>query len=142
MIWSAPTSSRLATYIVRLAIRTWLGSGLAECGRHQGRCCHLRLGQHRAVGEEAADPLAEPGIEDRDDQPELRAQLLRAQRGVKVAEVVLMQDRQAARGGQVRGQEGVGVSSARSSTRTPGIAAIRAPCSVAADGTITITPNP
>jgi hypothetical protein len=26
-MWSAPTSSRRATYMVRLAIRTWLGAG-------------------------------------------------------------------------------------------------------------------
>ena len=101
------TSSRLATYRVRPASRTWLGAGSPSAGGHERRRRHRRLGQHRAVGEEGADPLAEAGVEDGDDEPQVGVELLGAQRGVEVAEVVLAQQGQGAGGRHVGGEEGL-----------------------------------
>ena len=53
-----------------------------------------------------------------------------------------MQDGEAASCGQAGVQNASAVSSGRSRTRTPGMAASRAPCPLAADGTIAVTANP
>ena len=67
---------------------------LAERGGHERRRGHGRAGQHRAVAEEGPDPLAQAGVEDRHDQPEVRVDLGGPQRGVEVAEVVLAEQGQ------------------------------------------------
>ena len=108
MIWSAPTSSRLATYIVRLAIRTWLGAGSPSAAATSDGAAICASDSTAQSAKKLADPLAEPGVEDGDDQPDVRAQLLRPQRRVQVAEIVLVQDGQAARGGQAGRKERLG----------------------------------
>jgi hypothetical protein len=50
--------------------------------------------RHGAIGEEGVHPLAQPGVEDPHHQPQLRVELLRSQRGMEVAQVVLAEQRE------------------------------------------------
>ena len=67
---------------------------LAERGRDQRRRRHLRFRQHSAIGEKGADSLAESGVGDRDHHAGLRSDLLRAQRCMEIAQVILVQEGQ------------------------------------------------
>jgi hypothetical protein len=72
--------------------------GLSESRGDEGRGRHRGAGQDGAIAEERAHPLAQAGVEHRHHQPQLRVELLRPQRGVEVAQVVLAQERQRAGG--------------------------------------------
>jgi hypothetical protein len=59
------------------------------------------------MSEEVTDPRAEADVENREDEPDARTELFRTQRGVEVAEVVLVQNRQPARAEQAGVDKGV-----------------------------------
>ena len=142
MMLSAPTSSRLATYMVRLAIRTWLGAGSpsAAATRDGAAICASDSTAQSAKNVRIRSPR--PALKIAMTSRMLRAQFLRAQRGVKVTEVVLMHDGQAAGGGQPGREERLGrqlralqhphAAAWRPSARRPR----------AAGGTIAVTSNP
>ena len=86
---------------------------LAERGGHQGRRGELAARQHRAVAEEPGEVIAEPPVVRGDHQPQLGAELLRAQRPVEVGEVIRAHQghgpgrRDAGVGERLAGQRGV-----------------------------------
>ena len=83
------------------------GRGLTERGSHERWRGHRGLRQHGAVGEEGPDALAQPGVEDRQYQPQVRIEFLGPQRRVEVAEIVLPEQGQRPGRGQPRVQEGL-----------------------------------
>lgn len=65
---------------------------LAQRGGDEGGRGHRRIRQHRAVAEEGPDALAQAGIENGHHEAQVRVELLGAQRGMEIAEIVLVQD--------------------------------------------------
>jgi hypothetical protein len=92
---------------VRPPCRKWVGCHLAEGGGDERRGGHRGVGEDRRVGEELPQAVGEAGVEHPDHQAQPGFDLLRAERGVHVAHVVLVQQGQPVRPGQAGPAEGV-----------------------------------